>query len=300
MGIFCGLPMSGANSATEDKVHKNLAKTYVDNWKSPWHPEVPRRLCDLTHELARQGLSGEWGAKMTKVDWKADIPSDLMPQSRDALSAMSVAENAPLRIEKGMLVVGSATLIEGTQGRNPVLGIGAIDHVTVGFERVMNLGFDGLRKEIRHRLATADMDEYGKDLNESALLYLDAIEKWNSRNIELIQKMEADADESEKPFYRAHIKRLSRVPKEAPRNFHEAVQSLWTMYAFFRLMGNWMGIGRIDKILGPYLKKDLKNGTITLDEAREVLAHFWIKGTEWIGHHQYVSVHRAMRSSIRT
>ena len=288
MGIFCGLPVFGANSTAEEKVHKNLTKTYVDNWKSPWHPEVPKRLCDLTHELARQGLSGEWGAKMTNVSWKADIPKELMPQHRYALSAMSVAENAPLRIEKGSLVVGSATLIEGTQGRNPVLRTGAIDHVTVGFEPVLNLGFDGLRKEIRHRLATADLDEYGKDLNESALLTLDAVEKWNSRNIELIQKMEAEAAEAEKPFYRAHVERLSRVPKEAPRNFHEAVQSLWTMYAFFRLMGNWMGIGRIDKMLGPYLKKDLKSGKLTLDEAREILAHFWINGTEWIGRHQYV------------
>ena len=165
MGIFCGLPVSRANSATVPKDHKNVAKTYVDNWKSPWHPEVPKRLCDLTHNLAQQGLSGEWGAKMTKVNWESNIPSDLMPQHRYALSAMSVAENAPLRIEKGSLVVGSATLIESTQGRNPVLRNGAIDHVTVGFERVLNLGFDGLRKEIRHRLATADLDEYGRDLN---------------------------------------------------------------------------------------------------------------------------------------
>ena len=96
MGIFCGLPVFGANSTAEEKVHKNMTKTYVDNWKSPWHPEVPKRLCDLTHELARQGLSGEWGAKMTNVSWKADIPKELMPQHRYALSAMSVAENAPL------------------------------------------------------------------------------------------------------------------------------------------------------------------------------------------------------------
>lgn len=36
-------------------------------------------------------------------------------------------------------------------------------------------------------------------------------------------------------------------------------------------------------MLWPYLEKDLKAGTITLDEARELVAHFWIKGTEWIG-----------------
>ncbi len=33
----------------------------------------------------------------------------------------------------------------------------------------------------------------------------------------------------------------------------------------------------------PYLEADLNAGIITLDEAREIIAHFWVKGTEWIG-----------------
>lgn len=283
MGLFFGMNATHARTAP-DGVPYGKTVANMDNWKSPWHPEAPQRLSALTHDLARQGLSGEWGAKMTAVDWKTDIPAGLMAQRRYAEAARSVAENAPLRIEKGELIVCSATLVEAAQAKIPVLNHGAVHHVTVGFERVMNLGYDGLREEIRHRLATAELDEYGRDLNESALLTLDAADRWNERNIELIKKMEAEASEAEKPFYRAHVERLSRVPRQAPRNFHEAVQSLWSMYGFFRLMGDWVGIGRIDKMLGPYLKQDLKNGTLTLDEAREILAHFWIKGTEWIGH----------------
>jgi aspartate oxidase len=38
----------------------------------------------------------------------------------------------------------------------------------------------------------------------------------------------------------------------------------------------------VDKMLGPYLTADLAAGRITLDEARDLLAHFWIKGCEWI------------------
>lgn len=286
MGLFFGMNLAHASEVADKTVAAKTAKSYVDNWKSPWHPEVPSRLCALTHDLAKQGLSGEWGAKMINVNWEENIPADWMPQRRYAAAAMSVAKNAPLRIEKGELIVGSATLIESTLGRVPVINCHGINHVTVGFERVMNMGYEGLRKEIRERLATADLDDYGRDLNEGALLTLDAIEVWNDRNIALLGQMEAEADEAEKPFYRAQAERLARVPKYAPQNFHEAVQSLWTTYAFFRLMGDWMGIGRIDKILGPYLKKDLKNGTLTLDEAREILAHFWIKGTEWIGHYE--------------
>ena len=132
-----------------------------------------------------------------------------------------------------------------------------------------------------HGNPIADAD--GRDLNEAALLTLDAADIWQKRNIALLEEMKASCEDNQEEFYQNIIDTLERVPDEAPRNFREAVQSLWSMYAFNRLMGNWSGIGRIDKMLGPYLKKDLKNNTLTLEEAREILAHFWIKGTEWIG-----------------
>ena len=47
-----------------------------------------------------------------------------------------------------------------------------------------------------------------------------------------------------------------------------------------RLCGNWPGIGRIDVLLGDYLKNDLADNKITFNAAREILAHFFIKGCE--------------------
>lgn len=48
------------------------------------------------------------------------------------------------------------------------------------------------------------------------------------------------------------------------------------------MCGNWPGIGRIDEMLGEFLKNDLKKGIISLTEAREYLAGMFIKGCEWI------------------
>lgn len=56
-----------------------------------------------------------------------------------------------------------------------------------------------------------------------------------------------------------------------------------------RLTGVWPGIGRIDVLLGDYLKNDLKSGALTIDKAREILAHFFIKGCEWIDGNPTVS-----------
>ena len=76
---------------------------------------------------------------------------------------------------------------------------------------------------------------------------------------------------------------LARVPENPPTCFPEAVQALWFLFAFQRLCGNWPGVGRIDEMLGPFLTADLAAGRVTLDEAREILAHFWIRGCEWVG-----------------
>lgn len=282
-GLFLGLKATPA-SAAEKNTAAEAAGAQYDSWRSPWQPEPPKRLSDLTHQLAWKGLSGENGRSMKHIDWEADIDPSLPPQHRYAAAAMSVAEHAPLRILPGELIVGSATLVESMSGRVPLLGkVYSTNHTTLDFERILGIGYDGLRKEIRGYLASGKLDEKGVDLNEAALLTLDAADKWQKRNIALLEQMEAEAPSAEKSFYRAIIDTLEQVPDRPPRSFREAVQSLWSMFAFQRLMGNWPGIGRIDRMLGSYLKEDLRKKVITLDEAREILAHFWIKGTEWIG-----------------
>ena len=70
-----------------------------------------------------------------------------------------------------------------------------------------------------------------------------------------------------------------RVPAQPARTFREAVQSLW----FAHILTVWEdginanGIGRIDQFLWPYLERDLANGTLTMDDAAEILAALWIK-----------------------
>ena len=130
---------------------------------------------------------------------------------------------------------------------------------------------------------TAAGPRRGGDLLEAMLGCLDAAEVWRRRHVELLEERIAGSDGSERAEYAKVRDTLLHVPENPPRDFREAVQSLWFMYAFQRLMGNWSGIGRLDEMLGPYLAKDLAAGAITLDEARDVLAHFWVKGCEWIG-----------------
>ncbi len=129
----------------------------------------------------------------------------------------------------------------------------------------------------------AEPTRYGGDLLDAMLVCLDAMDIWRERHLTLLENRIASSNGEEQAIYKKAWDALHHVPENPPRSFHEAVQSLWFLYAFQRLMGTWSGIGRIDEMLWPYLEADLKADVITLDEARELLAHFWIKGCEWIG-----------------
>ena len=247
---------------------------------------TPRRLSEATHELAKRGLSGEWGRATVpagiKLEGHLDV-SSLSEEMRYAQSIKLIAENAPLRVLPFERIVGSATLRESTGHAVPIYGKSSVSHTTIGFGDVLRIGYKGLRKQIDDRLARGGLDENGVDLLNAMLICLDAADRWHKRYIARLTELIAQSSGDERANYERVLASLRNVPANPPASFAEAVQSLWFMYAFQRLCGNWSGIGRIDDMLGSYLKSDLASGKITLDDARELIAHFWIKGTEWTG-----------------
>lgn len=265
-------------------------------WSGVWRPEVPRRLTDATRELARRAQSGEHGRTMRNADFVLNEASvtGMSPDLRYAHAAMLVAREAPLRILPGEKIVGSATLLEAAAHMTPVAGVHSTSHTTLGFHRVLKTGYRGLRQQIEERLARGGFEPYapekpeesparGEEFLQALLVCLDAAQVWRQRHLALLDKLAANADGAERAGYLQVRRCLEKVPENPPETFREAVQSLWFMYAFQRLMGNWSGVGRVDAMLGPYLQRDLEAGLIDLDEARDLIAHFWIKGCEWIG-----------------
>jgi formate C-acetyltransferase len=249
------------------------------------------RLSAATHDLARRALSGEWGRGL--VDVKIDIERYVDPASVGyelllAHAALAVATEAPLRIVPGERLVGAATLRRSTWHAVPVYRAGdtrwsSVSHTTLGFDRALRVGLGGLRSKVERRLSRGHLDAKGDETLRAMRLCLDAMALWHRRYMELLAERIAASDGDERRGYEALATNFHDVPERPPRSFREAVQALWFLFAFHRLCGNWPGLGRIDKMLGPYLAADLASGAITLDEAREWIAHFWIKGCEWMG-----------------
>lgn len=238
-----------------------------------------KRLTDETRELATRGLSGEWGKALKPIDMKLDDlinTAGLSENMKCALAIRLLAERAPLRIEKTERLVGSASVLDACYHTVPIYGGQSVSHVTLAFDRVMKEGLKGLRSRIDERLSRP-IDEDGQDLLNAMRICAESMATWVER---YRQAVLSDADLKCRGRILAN---LDVVPENPPQSFEQAVQSLWLLFAFNRLCGNWSAIGRIDQMLGPYLQNDLAQGIIDRDEARELLAHFWIKGTEWIG-----------------
>ncbi|MBQ0104589.1 MAG: pyruvate formate lyase family protein, partial [Armatimonadetes bacterium] len=192
----------------------------------------------------------------------------------------AIAENAPLFIHRDTKIVGSATYREASQHIVPILNIGSVSHTTIDFRTVTEKGTDYLKNRIiscltenpsfsckEHIASQSDKRAFW----EAQLICIEALEIWHKRYTE---KLREEKREDILSYF-------ENIPKKGAENFKEAVQSLFFVFAFVRLCGNWPGIGRIDEILYPYYKKDLEEGKITYKEAREFLANMWVCGCEW-------------------
>lgn len=71
-----------------------------------------------------------------------------------------------------------------------------------------------------------------------------------------------------------------RVPAEAPRTFHEALQAYWFVHlGTITELNGWdaMSPGHLDQHLAPFYERDLADGRLTRERAKELLSAFWIK-----------------------
>ena len=260
--------------------------------------ERPVRLTESTRKLAFRALSGEFGRIMSEtpsVDLDDIMGFDkLTDVQKYACAIMEIAKKAPVRILAGEKIAGSATLDCARLHQVPAYYLGkpvfrSVSHLTPGFSKILKTGCGGLRDQVNERLLRGDLDPYSIDFLNGMLTCLEAFRIWHQRYLDRLEDLIRKSEYSQKQEYMELYENLKSVPENPPKTFREAVQSLWFMFAFLRLCGNWPGIGRIDEMLGDYLQKDLEKGILTLDEAREILAHFWIKGCEWITGEKTVS-----------
>lgn len=244
------------------------------------------RLSAATRSLAGEYLSGKFQCRITDQGFciaELGLDENCPPEIRHGRNAILTAEKSRIDILPEERLAGSASNIQAVCHEIPgfLPKTASISHTTADFGDAVRKGLRGLEAEIRLRMQD-DADSHHQDFFNGLLDVIQAMRIWTGRHRDAYRELLASSRYPEHAAnLHAVLSRLEQVPENPPKSFAEAMQSFWSFFEFQRLCGNWSGLGRFDEILGPYLARDLEEGCITLDEARELIAHFWIKGTEW-------------------
>ena len=158
----------------------------------------------------------------------------------------------------------------------PVLGQRA--HMAIDFDKLLRLGVSGLRRQIegyRARLDLVRPEEQEKDaFYRACLIALDALVDYAHRYADLAQEQTTATEDPVRRAELAEIARLCRrVPELPAQTFYEAVQCVHFV-TFSLCAGQQMllfQLGRPDRYLLPYYRRDLAAGRISPERAQELL-----------------------------
>ncbi|HHY44567.1 MAG TPA: glycyl radical protein [Firmicutes bacterium] len=152
--------------------------------------------------------------------------------------------------------------------------------------KIYEKGFLDFKEDIRRAIGALDFANdpraYEKREELRAMdICCDAIITYAWRHAELARKM---AEECHDPVRKEELLKIaeisSHVPARPPRTFWEALQMYWYVHiCVITELNTWDSFnpGRLDQHLYPFYKKELEEGTLTREDARELLQCFWVK-----------------------
>jgi formate C-acetyltransferase len=148
-------------------------------------------------------------------------------------------------------------------------------------------GFNGIKKDARKQLKQFDIanpdDVESIYFLKSVIIACDAMVLLGKRYAKRAKQM---ADKETNPVRKKELETIaevcSRIPGKPPETFHEALQMVWFGQVAHFLEENAPSYspGRIDQYFLPYFEKDLTDGTLTQEEAKELLYCFLLKFNE--------------------
>ncbi len=254
-----------------------------------------RLLAVVQERMTRKQIS--WGSGLSIID---DSTAHLPLEVRRAKAFEMALRRMPITIEEDDLIVGN-TVLDGIIVRTQMPSYATeeehdragaegsrisaqLGHKTPYYYEVLDQGLSGIiagidRKaaDVAGRPQSAERDETLTWL-EAMRLQSGAVVAMAHRYADLAEELSTGAGTPERSAELRKIAEVCRwVPEHSARTFHEAVQSFWFIhYAFFSTQTN-ISCGRMDQFLHGALERDLDAGTITLDEAQELMDCLWLR-----------------------
>lgn len=144
---------------------------------------------------------------------------------------------------------------------------GTVCNISPNYAYTIRHGLEARKQEIRKRQETPSLNEREKTFLQA--MYQSIISIQN-----LIEKYEQYAlsiNETETAYT------LHTVKTEGAQNFRQALQLLRILHFSIWEAGNYHNtLGRFDQYMYPFYQKDLENGTLTKEEAFDLLEEFFL------------------------
>ena len=147
-------------------------------------------------------------------------------------------------------------------------------------------GLLDVKARIERRIASLDYihDPEATDKQqelEAMAISCDAAILFAERHAELAEQMAAKESDPRRKTELEKIADVCRwVPAHAPRDLWEAIQMYWFVHlGTVTELNGWdsMNPGHIDQHLFPFYQKGIREGTLTRDQAKELISCLWIK-----------------------
>lgn len=142
-------------------------------------------------------------------------------------------------------------------------------------------GYEERTKAFKDALDFTDPESVDKnEFYKAVLIVIEAVHHFALRYSRLAEEL---AGKEKDPKRKAELEEMSRicskVPYEPASSFKEAVQSVWFIQLILQIESNGhsLSYGRFDQYMYPYYKKEIQDGTMTEEEAGEILTCLWIK-----------------------
>lgn len=147
----------------------------------------------------------------------------------------------------------------------PFMATARLSGMMLDYQKLMNLGINGIIALLKEK----KQNEFIKASIDAMLLLKDVIEKQKELVNEAIEKTNNIDRKSELTLM---YNSLDYIKENKPKTFHQALQLFW----IYALCAGVINYGRMDIVLGPYLKHDLDNNIIDEKEAYRYLKSLWL------------------------
>lgn len=159
-----------------------------------------------------------------------------------------------------------------------------VGHVTVQYEKVLEVGYEGIIEEAEAELAKCSVGDgdYVKRSHflEAVIISCKAAITYARRYAELAEEEAGKCGDAQRKAELLQIAENCRcVPAKGASGFYEACQSFWFVQQLLQIesSGHSISPGRFDQYMYPYYKKDLDGGKITREFAQELMDCIWVK-----------------------